>query len=360
MALDFNSDDVIQTSKVASGMGDFFPEGGMRASDYRSMQANYAQNIAPLQDRMMTMQNNMMRLQAQDMAFKTSALAFKDAKEKQELQRQYNDPAFLDRIDAILDSDAPPLEQRNQIQDLGRKNPQALLNVPLIAQAYNTALNQTKTRADIEAKEGKLEEGVSTLANRLLQLPSPEANVAGGKLLRGEMTFDEGIDVLSGEKKNIDQLKKAEEFQDAKKKQLQSDTAFAQGLSVTESSFEDVLPTLSDDVQNQWDQISATGDAGAKAAFMAQNKIPARFKSLDRQRLVENLARSTSMTEKEIEEKYPESDPNSDMEMFKEYRKSLRFRRNDLYGGDVDDERLDLTDTRAERDIRRAMLPAPE
>ena len=48
-------------------MGDYFPSaypvGGMRASEFRQLQDNYARNIAPLEDRSITMQNNMMQLQ---------------------------------------------------------------------------------------------------------------------------------------------------------------------------------------------------------------------------------------------------------------------------------------------------------
>ena len=115
MALDFNRDDIIQSSKAASGMSSFFPVGGMRASELRQLQDNYARNIAPLEDRMAAMQNNMMRLQSKDIAFKRAQIAFEQEKDKHRLQKKYTDPTAFNRIDEILAQDKDPLQQEEEL-----------------------------------------------------------------------------------------------------------------------------------------------------------------------------------------------------------------------------------------------------
>ena len=356
MALEFNSDDVIQTSKVASGMGDFFPESGMRASEVRRIQANYAQNIAPLQDRLMNLDNNIMRLQTQDLAYKNAQLEFERRQEQQRLQRDFNDPALYEQIDAVLSSEAPPLEQREQIQEIARQNPQALLNVPSFQQVYNTAIDQTRTRAEQEAKTPKLEEGVSTLANRLLQVPSTKANVAGGKLLRGEMTFDEGIAVLGELQKETKEAAQREKLSAEKEEVLKEDISLVQGAKVNDASFQDYLETAPDEVRDAYDNLET---AEQRTLFIIENQPPIRFNSVYRNRLIRRLAKRTNRTQEEVRKAYPRTDPKSDVKLLEDLKDAVDFARADSVGGDFDDPLLDLEDTREERDIRGAIAIPP-
>ena len=198
MALEFNSDDVIQTSKVASGMGDFFPESGMRASEVRRIQANYAQNIAPLQDRLMNLDNNIMRLRSQDLAYQTSLIAYEKEKDEMELRKQYHDPDALNKIGEILETDKPPLQQRNDILELGLNNPQLLQHNPAFATAYRTGLQQTETRAKIKAEEeAPAKAARNSFANVLINTGTPEGIEAATRLYAGESSMDEATRVYS-------------------------------------------------------------------------------------------------------------------------------------------------------------------
>lgn len=205
MALDFNSD-IAPYSKVTSGTGDYFPTeqayqgmpvGGMRASDYRRMQVNYAQNIAPLEDRAINMQNNIMRMRSQDLAYNRAQIAWEKEKQDQELRKQYNDPEALDKIGEILETDKSPLEQRNDILEIGRRNPQLLTHNPTFASAYQTGLQQTETKAKIVDKADAPHKSLrNTVANSLVQSKTPEGLDAGTRLLTGEISVEEGKDVL--------------------------------------------------------------------------------------------------------------------------------------------------------------------
>tara|TARA_R110002020_G_scaffold58263_3_gene159723 strand:- start:3329 stop:4456 length:1128 start_codon:yes stop_codon:yes gene_type:complete len=146
MPLDFNSD-------IAPLRSQYFPVGGMRASDHRRMVANYRQNIAPLQDRVMNMESNLLRIQSQDLAFKRSQIAHEQEREKLRLQKQYTDPAAYNRIDEILSQDTDPLQQVEDLHEFARKNPQQLMYNENLAVAHSSALNQLKARQVIKDKQ---------------------------------------------------------------------------------------------------------------------------------------------------------------------------------------------------------------
>lgn len=206
MALDYNRD-IAAPSKVASGFAEYFPEqtpmiggspvGGMRESDHRRMISNYMDITAPLQDRVIQMDDNLARARAQDMAFKRSQIAFEKEKQEQALRSQYNDPEALNKIGEILETDKPPLQQRADILELGRRNPQLLEYNPTFATAYRTGLQQTETRAKIKDKEEAPKKAArATTANMLIQSKTPEGVDAGTRLYAGELTLDEGNMIL--------------------------------------------------------------------------------------------------------------------------------------------------------------------
>ena len=354
MALEFNSDDVIQTSKVASGMGDFFPESGMRASEVRRIQANYTQNIAPLQDRLMNLDNNIMRLQSQDLAYKNAQLEFKRKKEEQRLQRDFNNPALYEQIDAVLSSELPPLEQKNQIQEIGRQNPQALLNVPVFEQVYNTAIEQTRTRAEQEAKTTKLEEGAAQIGNRLLSMPSSSAQKAGAELLRGRMSLDDAITVLGEQQKEAQNIAQQETLRAEKEEVLKEDISLVQSANVKDFSFQDYLETASDEVRDAYDALETNEQ---RTLFIIENQPPIRFNSVYRNRLIRRLARRTNRTQEEVRKAYPRTDPKSDVKLLEDLKDAVDDARADFVGGDFEDPLRDLEDTKAERDIRGAIVP---
>ena len=197
MALDFNRDDIIQSSKAASGMSSFFPVGGMRASELRQLQDNYARNIAPLEDRMAAMQNNMMRLQSQDIAFKRAQIAFEQEKDKHRLQKKYTDPTAFNRIDEILAQDKDPLQQEEELHEFARKNPQQLMYNDTLSVAYTRALDQLKTRQVIKDKDEAPVKDRKKLMQGLLRAEIanyPDSSLALGVLEAynsGEISEDE-------------------------------------------------------------------------------------------------------------------------------------------------------------------------
>jgi len=190
MALNFNTD-------IAPLRAQFFPESGMRASDFRRMRANYAQNIAPLEERVINMQNNVLQMQAQDLAFKRAQIGWEKEKMDLDLRKQYNDPDALNRIGEMLETDKSPLEQREDILAFGRENPQLLQHNPAFATAYRTGLQQTETRAKIKDKEEAPKKAArASTANMLIQSKTPEGVDAGTRLYAGELTLDEGNMIL--------------------------------------------------------------------------------------------------------------------------------------------------------------------
>lgn len=199
MAFDYN--DVGPYAKAASGFNDYFPEAGatpdLRASEVRRIVANYEENIVPRQDRILNMQNNVMRLQSQDIAFRRAQIAHEKEKQDQDLRKLYNDPEALNKIGDILETDKPPLEQRDDILELGRKNPQLLTHNPTFASAYQTGLQQTETRAKMEDKEDAPRKSLrNTVANSLLQSKTPEGLDVGTRLAANEISVEEGVDTL--------------------------------------------------------------------------------------------------------------------------------------------------------------------
>ena len=362
MPLDFNSD-ITRHAKLASGMGDYFPSaypvGGMRASEFRQLQDNYARNIAPLEDRSITMQNNMMQLQSQDLAYKNAQLAYEQKKEALRLQSEYNDPAILNRIDEVLAGDASALEQRDQIQEIGRANPQALINVPLIGQAYQTALNQTKTRAEQEAKEAAPEKATkATLSNRLLQMSTPEANIAGVQLLRDEITIEDALVVISDQLKEALAASKQEKRFDKKALLLKEDVAFLKTPKTdTAPSFKETLETLGGTDITEWDNLIADDSTTEeeKMAFMLKYQQPVKFDRVYRNNLITLLDNRTDLTEKEIREQFPASNPKSDMLLYRAAQEAVEFGRAEIVGVRGIE---DLYSTPAEREVSEAM-PIP-
>ena len=206
MALDYNRD-IAAPSKVASGFAEYFPEqtpmvggspvGGMRESDHRRMISNYMDITAPLQDRVIQMDDNLARARAQDMAFKRSQIAFEKEKQEQALRSQYNDPEALNKIGEILETDKPPLQQRADILELGRRNPQLLEYNPTFATAYRTGLQQTETRAKIKDKEEAPQKAArATTVNMLKHSGTPEGIDAATQLELGEISQQDADMVL--------------------------------------------------------------------------------------------------------------------------------------------------------------------
>ena len=179
--IDYNKD-IGPHAKLASGMGEYFPSaypvGGMRASDVRRMVTNYAENIAPLEDRLIAMETDTARLRAQDIAFKRAQISYSQEQEKFRLQKQYTDPAAFNRVDEILGSESGPLQQAEELHEFARKNPQQLAYNPVLAAAHKRALYQVDARKDLKDKQ---EAPMRTKSNALIGSLRADASNFGDK-----------------------------------------------------------------------------------------------------------------------------------------------------------------------------------
>lgn len=345
MAHDFNSSDVVSFGKVASGLGDHF-EGGMRASDHRRLVANYAETTAPLQDRVVNMENNLMRLQSQDLAYRRAQLTFKEEKEKRRKQREFSDSAINQRVHTIMAGEDTALEKRNQIQELGANNPQALLHSPLFTQTYNSALNRTKTLEQME--KPVLEEGATTVGAMLLNTPSAEAHRVGAKVLSGEVSVAEGIEARAAYMATAREAKSQGEITSRKDAILKADLAVIANPKVDTFM---MVSSLDEALQADFDNLETREE---KQEFLQEHRPTTRFTEAYREDLIEILADSSSLTEDDVRREYPVGAPDSDMSLRAAAKDAVDGRRVSSVG--VGREK-DLYDTKDERDIAGAIMP---
>ena len=149
MALNFNTD-------IAPLRSQFFPVGGMRASDFRRMQAVHTQSMLPMQEQTMKMANNLLNMQQQDLAYQRSqeALAATRRKAKGEIEAMEHMPTVMENLTNILnDKSKDAFEQTSDITRLQMSMAGALPYSPAMQNMFSSAAQTAQANAAKARKE---------------------------------------------------------------------------------------------------------------------------------------------------------------------------------------------------------------
>jgi|TARA_R100000458_G_C8278125_1_gene253975 hypothetical protein len=149
MAIDYNSD-------IAPLRSQYFPVGGLRDSELRRLRKNYAENIAPLQQKSLELDNNIIRLQQQELAFDRSQFELSEAKRraKEEADAMARLPQVSQKLDAILaDTTKTPYERSKEINSLQREYATAIPESPALKSLFSGAYGSVQLDIDRRERE---------------------------------------------------------------------------------------------------------------------------------------------------------------------------------------------------------------
>lgn len=149
MSINYNSD-------IAPLRAQYFPVGGLRDSELRRLRKNYAENIAPLQQKSLELDTNIIRLQQQELAFERSQFELREARRraKEESDAMSRLPQVSQKLDAILaDPTKTPYERSKEINSLQREYATAIPESPALKSLFSGAYGSVQLDIDRRERE---------------------------------------------------------------------------------------------------------------------------------------------------------------------------------------------------------------
>jgi hypothetical protein len=173
MALNFNTD-------IAPLRAQFFPVGGMRASEYRQLRRNYAEVISPLQKESLQLSQNLLNLQQQELSFEKSRLDLATAKRRaqQETDAMGRLPSVSARLDEILvDDTLDAYERSKEIGAYQRSMAGALPHSPALQSLFTSAFGSVQSDLQAQKRRDDAERRKLGLMHTMGQYGAYDANL---------------------------------------------------------------------------------------------------------------------------------------------------------------------------------------
>lgn len=326
MELDFATD-------IAPLRQQYFPMlVGQKAFD-RGM-AFREQVINPMQDRMLKAQDQMLRMQERDLNFRMANLQFQQLQDKYRMERESENPAFYEQVDAILSSDKPVAERKADLADFTFRSLDTLQYSEKAQRALSAANsrlvaldNLDKTNKQEEERRRAPERG---LRNVLAQSILPYDVKLAEQVLSGEASLDAAQTFIHKKKKDIGL---SEQFQKQREDLTGYQIQYLKDLT-TELRNPDVVKVAGtqEEIMLELGGITDENARRIKQQELRENATKqgkkVEFDAPQRDRFIFSMSSFTNLPEEKLRKKYE----GNDLQLYSDLLRETRRQEAKLFG----------------------------